>query len=105
MHMLLSPFPQVPPRLPSESDDRYPAIRLNNQWRIITCRDRVQWVLQSRRGPGDLKTLPTAGWRNRSYCRSLAALLRCCCEHDVGPIEPAASAALAALPDRIGGGL
>jgi hypothetical protein len=60
---------------------------LNGKWRVIECRDRVQWIVQSRDGTDGL-------WRGQSYCRSKIALLRIC-----GGIEGEARATLEALPD------
>ena len=79
----------------NESSDGYSRVVaiLNGKWRVIECRDRVQWILQSRDSPK-----PEAGlWRGRSYCRTKEALLRVCAAH-AGKI---AAAALAALPDWI----
>ena len=39
-------------------------------------------------------------WRGRSYCRTRDALIRCCGAYS-GEIDPAAAAALQALPERI----
>jgi hypothetical protein len=76
----------------SDGHSRVVAI-LNGKWRVIECRDRVQWILQSRDSPK-----PEAGlWRGRSYCRTKEALLRVCATH-AGKI---AAAMLAALPDWI----
>jgi hypothetical protein len=69
----------------------------NGKWRVIECRDRVQWILQSR---DTRKALCSGMWRGRSYCRTKEALLRVCVIHG-GEINPtAAAAALAELPDR-----
>ena len=69
---------------------------LNTKWRVIECRDRRQWILQSR---DTLTPLPTAVWRGRSYCRSKEALLRVSAA--AGAIDPRAAAILIALPERI----
>jgi hypothetical protein len=84
---------------PRETADDYPHIvaNLNTGWRVIECRDGLQWILQRRGSPerarGD-------DWRGRSYCRAKEALLRCTREH-AGEIVPNACAALASLPARI----
>jgi hypothetical protein len=102
-----SPFAlnlQVPVRPPAESDDRYPVVaQLNERWRVIVCRDGIQWILQRKQALGATETYAASDWRGRSYCRTSSTLVRCCREH-CGPIEPAAATVLAALPDRIGGG-
>ena len=65
----------------NESYDDYPRIvaRLNDRWRIIECRDRVQWILQKRTAE--------ARWTGRSYCRTAEALRRCCREERI-EIDP-----------------
>jgi hypothetical protein len=70
---------------------------LNGKWRIIECRDGLQWILQSR---DTLRALPTTVWRGRSYCRSKEALLRVSAAH-AGAIDPTVAAILASLPERI----
>jgi hypothetical protein len=81
-----------------ESSDSYSNVvtTLNRKWRVIRCRDGIQWILQSR----DSLKAAVGVWRGRSYCRSKEALLRVCAAH-AGEIDPSAAAVLAALPDRI----
>jgi hypothetical protein len=67
--------------------------QIDSDWRIIECRDRLQWILQRRGSP---KKPRRDDWRGRSYCRTSDALIRCTREY-VGEIDPAASAILAAL--------
>jgi hypothetical protein len=56
----------VPARV-SERDDAYPAIaQLSAQWRVIRCRDDMQWILQKRQG---------GLWRGNSYHRDQDVLL------------------------------
>jgi hypothetical protein len=84
-------------RLITESDEQYPRIiRLNDRWRVIECRDRQQWILQAR---NRAETVATDVWRGRSYCRTREALIRCC-DRYAGALDPAALAALGALPER-----
>ena len=82
----------------NESSDSYSDVVAvpNPKWRVIRCRDGVQWILQC------CDTLkPDVGlWRGRSYCRTREALLRVCAAH-AGQIDPTAAAVLAALPDWI----
>jgi hypothetical protein len=82
-----------------ETADDYAAlvVQLNPDWRVIECRDRMQWVLQRRGSP---KKAHKDDWRGRSYCRTSEVLRRCTREH-AGAIDPAAAAVLAALPARI----
>jgi hypothetical protein len=69
---------------------------LNDKWRVIECRDGIQWILQSR---DTRKAHATGVWRGRSYCRTKEALLRCASH--AGEINSSATAILAALPDWI----
>jgi hypothetical protein len=82
-----------------ETADDYDRIvvQLNPRWRIVECRDRIQWILQRRGSPEKARR---DDWRGRSYCRTSEALCRCTREH-AGPIDPTAAAVLAALPERI----
>jgi hypothetical protein len=63
-------------RLP-EKHPSYPAIRLNASWRVIRCKDNVQWIVQRlHSGP---ETAATARWEGRAYCPGTReALIRCC---------------------------
>jgi hypothetical protein len=83
-----------------ESADDYSGlvVHLNPNWRIVECRDRIQWILQRRGSPEKARR---DDWRGRSYCRTSEALRRCAREH-AGVIDPSAVAVLAALPERIG---
>jgi hypothetical protein len=82
-----------------ETADGYPGFvaQLNPDWRVVACRDRVQWVLQRRGSPEKPRR---DDWRGRSYCRTRDALIRCAREY-AGFIDPEALAVLAALPARI----
>jgi hypothetical protein len=83
----------------SETADDYDSIvaQLNQGWRVIECRDRIQWILQRRGSP---KKPRGDDWRGRSYCQTSEALIRCTREY-AGEIEPAACTVLAALPPRL----
>jgi hypothetical protein len=83
----------------AESDDSHPHIVavLNRGWRVIECRDGIQWILQRR---NRAETIARHAWRGRSYCRTREALIRCCDEH-AGQIDRAARPRLVALPERI----
>jgi hypothetical protein len=72
-------------------------VQLNPDWRVVACRDRVQWILQRRGSPEKPRR---DDWRSRSYCRTREALIRCAREH-AGHIIPAALATLSSLPERI----
>jgi hypothetical protein len=81
----------------SEAHADYPAIRLNARWRVIACRDGIQWIIQYR---NRAETVARSDWRGRSYCRTRDTLIRCCDAY-CGEIDPIAAAILAALPERI----
>ena len=80
----------------NESYDDYPRVvaKLNDRWRVIECRDRIQWILQrqdAQKGPrGPI-------WRGRSYCRTSEALRRCCREEGI-EIDSGVLAPLFELP-------
>lgn len=56
-----------------EESENYRAIiaKLNANWRVIECRDGIQWILQRRAGNrhGEPR------WEGRSYCRNKESLL------------------------------
>ena len=76
-----------------ERDDayRYVVAQLAPRWRVIVCKDGIQWILQrkeaSHGGP----------WRGVSYHTNRDRLLRAC--GSVGPLKSGASEMLEALPD------
>lgn len=78
----------------SEAADDYPDIitRLTPEWRIILCRDGIQWILQRLTGNR---------WRGQSYCRPREGLLRCIHEKVIGDIDPCSSSLVETLPDDI----
>ena len=81
-----------------ETADDYTGVvaMLNEDWRVIECRDGIQWILQHRGSP---KRLRKDDWRGRSFCRTSEALRRCARLH-AGPVTAAAARQLLALPDR-----
>jgi hypothetical protein len=82
-----------------ESADDYHRVVavLNARWRVIECRDGIQWILQRRNAPEKARG---DDWRGRSYFRTREALIRCTCA-SAGEIDPAAATVLASLPERI----
>jgi hypothetical protein len=60
---------------------------LNSGWQVVD--DDLQWILQRKQG---------SRWRNRSFCRTREALLRCVRDH-CGIVDAEALARLEALPD------
>ncbi len=53
-------------RKPRESDDDYPSLARSGRWRIIRCRDDIQWIVQrdARRGCAGRDLRP---WRGVAY--------------------------------------
>lgn len=73
-------------------------VRLNQTWRVIECKDGLQWILQRR----DAVRSGQPRWTGRRYFQTKAALLkisRALC----GPLDAEALDILMALPAQIGG--
>ncbi|WP_417435321.1 hypothetical protein [Hoeflea sp.] len=71
---------------------------LNEDWRVIECRDGIQWILQHR--SGERHGQPR--WVSKKFNRCKEALLANV--HDfVGEMEPSVWMALCGLPDWFGG--
>jgi hypothetical protein len=68
-------------------------VRLNANWRVISCRDGIQWILQRRCG---LKH-GRPRWANRYFFRTRAGLVRGAIEY-VGEIGADALVILLRLP-------
>lgn len=66
-------------------------------WRVIVCKDNVQWILQRRKKGGAERP-----WRAVGYFRTREALVRLCAA-SCWRMDPAAMAALTALPESFGG--
>jgi hypothetical protein len=78
------------PRLGEENDD-YPTVAiLNDRWRVVLCRNSIQWILQKRGGP------------NHYFRRTRDVLIRCAREH-AGQIGGDALLILLRLPERFPG--
>ncbi len=82
-----------------ESADEYSGIvaRLCASHRVITCKDRIQWILQRRDGERHGR----ARWAGVGYFLTREALLRAS-RTLCARIDPAALAAMAALPEHFG---
>lgn len=87
----------IAPYSNAETDDAYRNVVafLNDRWRVILCRDGIQWVLQYAK-----QSRHRTAWRGRSYCRSREGLLRACARH-AGEITPGSRAILDRLPARV----
>lgn len=83
-----------------EAADDYTHIvsRLSDRWRVIRCSARLQWIMQCRDG----QRAGGARWTGVGYFLIREALLRLC-RASVARIDPAAWAALIALPDHFMG--
>ncbi|PTV95928.1 hypothetical protein C8J27_103258 [Rhodobacter aestuarii] len=83
-----------------ETADHYRGLvaRLSDRWRVIVCKGNLQWVLQKR----DASRAGRARWTGVQYFLTREALLRAS-RAACGRIDPAALAALAALPEKFGG--
>jgi hypothetical protein len=79
-------------RRPAHPSNRLVA-PLNERWRVVD--DPLQWILQRKKGNPRKKN---SGWRDRSFCRTRDALLRCVREH-CGEIDDNSLAKLKSLPD------
>lgn len=82
---------------PNERDDAYfkTVVLLAEGWRVIECKDGLQWVLQRRKAAGGHR----AHWRGVSYCTSREALIRL----SARVASPDALCTLRALPPSIRG--
>ena len=87
--------PVTAPQTHRERDDGYKGVvaQLTTRWRVIVCRDGIQWILQrkesSHGGP----------WRGVSYHTNRDGLLRAC--GSLKALSSGAVEALAALPEFI----
>ena len=81
-----------------ESDDDYRDViaLLAPRWRVICCRDGIQWILQKKESSHE------APWRGVKYFNTKAALIEACGSLNLLS-EPNAEAVLYALPERISG--
>jgi hypothetical protein len=76
----------------AEEGDDYPTICiLNARWRVVACKNSIQWILQRRCGPNH--------WRGQYFCRTRDGLV-CCAREHVGPIGAAALVILLRLPEH-----
>lgn len=77
----------------SEQAEDYPHVvaTLNSEWRVICCRDGIQWILQRKTG---------GRWRSVAYCRTRDGLLRCIREAGISS-DVIDATKLSQLPERI----
>ena len=81
-----------------ERDDNYQrmVVALNPTWRVIECKDGIQWIVQRRNGTRHGQPQ----WEGRKYCRSRGSLIHAC-RAAAGEVDPIAMAVLAQLPDWV----
>ncbi|PUB11323.1 hypothetical protein DFP92_11499 [Yoonia sediminilitoris] len=81
-----------------ERTDDYDRVvtKINDRWRVIICRDGIQWILQKREGERDGR----ARWTGVSYSTGRKALIRVVFDHGCEP-QPGAMDCLNALPEKI----
>lgn len=84
--------------LGNESDDAYPGtlFEVANRWRLIVCRDRLQYILQHRNSP----TAPRS-WRAKSYPTTREGVRDSITRHVGAYAAEALAAEIDALPDHI----
>ena len=80
-----------------ERDNNYIWVlaQLCPDWRVIECKDAIQWIVQRRDG----ESAGRARWAGRHYTMEREALLLCCRASCARP-DPAALAVLQSLPDN-----
>jgi hypothetical protein len=88
------------PQPPShrERDDSYAKViaQLGPRWRVITCKDGLQWILQRR----SVAPPNTGTWAGNSYSTTRDALIAACSDRKLLS-EPHLRRALDALPSDI----
>ena len=85
---------------PRESDDNYldVAAQLAPRWRVIVCKDHLQWIIQKRTA----EPLHAGIWRGVSYVTSRSSLIILCASLELLS-DPLARARLEALPEQFSG--
>lgn len=79
-------------------DYRGELARLNDGFRVIVCKDGLQWIIQRRDG----WTAGAPRWTGFRYHLTRDALIAAC-RASCAPCDPAALAMLATLPEKPGG--
>ena len=80
-----------------ESDDNYHNVilQLAPRWRVIVCKDYLQWIIQKRTA----EPLHRGVWRSQSYVTSRNSLIRLCASLELLS-DHAVRATLDALPEQ-----
>ena len=89
-------LPQPPS--PRERDDNYAevVVHLAPRWRIIVCKDAIQYILQKR----SVSPLNTGTWSGKSYSTTRDAIIAACSDRELLS-DPSARQALDALPSDV----
>jgi len=105
----------IPPTLPEnggaayavipshrESDDNYHnvIVQLAPRWRVIVCKDYLQWIIQKRTA----EPLHRGEWRGQSYVTSRNSLIGLCASLELLSDDNARDR-LEALPEQFSGSL
>lgn len=83
-----------------ERDDEYREVivQLAPRWRVIVCKDYLQWIIQKRTA----EPLHRGEWRGQSYVTSRNSLIRLCASLELLS-DDNARARLEALPEQFSG--
>ena len=83
-----------------ERDDSYAKViaQLGPRWRVIICKDGIQWILQRR----SVAPPNTGTWAGKSYSTTRDAIIAACSDREL-LAGASARQALDALPNRIRG--
>ena len=81
-----------------ERDDHYAKVivQLGPRWRIIVCKDGIQWILQQR----SVAAPNTGTWSGKSYSTTRSGLIAACSDRELLS-DPSARQALDALPSDV----
>ena len=88
----------IPPH--KESDDNYHDViaQLAPRWRVIVCKDYLQWIIQKR----SAEPLHPGVWQGQSYVTNRSSLIRLCASLELLS-DHAVCATLDALPEQFSG--
>ena len=83
-----------------ERDDEYREVivQLTPRWRVIVCKDYLQWIIQKRTA----EPLHRGVWRSQSYVTSRNSLIRLCASLELLS-DDTVCATLDALPEQFSG--
>jgi hypothetical protein len=83
-----------------ERDDSFGqvVIQLAPRWRVVVCKDRLQWIIQKR----SAEPLHRGEWRGHSYVTNRSSLIRLCASLELLS-DNVARASLDALPEQFSG--